>query len=68
MTFQFHMKDLLYCTAIVALPLGWFVDRNELNREAASLAVEVYKIKSRLRFSSMKYGGLFPPGMKAQYI
>lgn len=67
MRLRFNLKDILYSTVIIALLLGWHVDRNALNDEAASLTTELYKFKSRLRASTLNYGGLLPPQMASQY-
>lgn len=67
MRIQFHLKDILYSTVIIALLLGWYADRNALNNEAASLTTELYKFKSRLKVGTLNYGGRFPPQMASQY-
>ena len=67
MRLRFNLQDVLYITVIIAALLGWYVDRSDLNNEAASLTTELYTFKSRLRASTMNYGGRFPPDMASQY-
>ena len=44
--FHFTIRDLLWLTVIVALGVGWWVDRGSVKSERDKLAVEAAKLRT----------------------
>jgi hypothetical protein len=43
--FRFTIRDVLWLTALVALAVGWWLDRNSLRRELGSFATQIEAAK-----------------------
>jgi hypothetical protein len=46
--FRFTIRDMLWLTVVVAMGVGWWIDRQSIVRERMALAVEKHALKRQM--------------------
>lgn len=54
---KFSIRDLLLVTVIVALAMGWWVDRSKLMKQLIPLQI----LEAKIAVSKYRRGGNYPP-------